>query len=57
MDDPFRSVIECRVKPWRDWMKVDGSHHLCPDCAAVYREREVEMKRDLRRYAGIANDE
>lgn len=51
--DPFYSVTELRGKPWEGWMKVDEGHHLCPACASVYREREEEMRRELRRYAGI----
>lgn len=52
MSDPFGSVIEMHGKPWKDWLKVDPLHHLCPRCAAAYTEKKAEMEQTLRRYAG-----
>lgn len=39
--------------PVDGWMDVDGTHHLCPDCAGEYRRMKAEMDRKLKEFAGI----
>ena len=35
------------------WFSPDREHVLCPSCAAVYKGREAQMKRELKELAGI----
>ena len=47
------SPIATGGTPISGWLKVDGSHHLCPGCAAAYNAKKAEMERELRGLAGI----
>lgn len=58
LDPEFRlpitfSATSTDRTPISGWMRVDESHHLCPDCAAAYNARKAEMERELRELAGI----
>lgn len=58
LDPEFRlpmafSPITTDCTPIAGWMKVDDSHHLCPDCAGAYNAKKAEMERELRDLAGI----
>lgn len=56
MQLPF-SCFNQEGSPWERWHKVDESHCLCPDCAAVYKARKAEVDRELREMAGIRSFE
>lgn len=49
--DPFSPASGSEI--YREWFSPDRIHHLCPDCAAVYKARKEEMDRELKKLAGI----
>lgn len=53
---PF-SCFNQEGSSWEKWYKVDESHCLCPDCAAVYKARKDEVEKELREMAGIRSFE
>lgn len=53
VDKPFFSSFTKEGAAWGRWMEVQADHHLCPACAAAYRERKAEMEAELKRLAGI----
>jgi hypothetical protein len=51
-DDPFSEFALADER--RDgWFAPDHDHHLCPGCASAYKRKEDEMRRELKRLAGI----
>ncbi len=39
--------------PISGWAQIEGSHHLCPNCAKEYNAKQAEMERELKEFAGI----
>lgn len=55
-EDPF-SIAAPPDERREGWFSPDREHHLCPSCAAAYKAKEAEMRRELNRLAGIKSIE
>lgn len=67
--DHCKTKVECSPKtdstlgvewwqdlPFKGWISVGNNHHLCANCAKVYRAKQAKFEQELKEYLNNTNE-